>query len=659
MAGKPKIDVSAWNGRVTSAAEYWRQKIQDTDPIIDMYRARESGTTDMPIANMVWEYGQSMVPQIFYQDPQPLVDPLRPGEQRKAEVLERVLSHAVGEAKFSKYGRPVVLDGLFRGWGVSKTGYLPPATAFMVTPQGELKEKATPSVSTPGETRRGEEDMNGRAVFNHIDIYDFVMDPDCGGDIDKARWVAHRTRESVDELQRDPNNRNTKDIENAITTEESVAAHLGDTTNIPTDMKYAVVWEIWIKQVGPHRHRLLKIVDGHDKFLRWEDWPYEEWPFQVLVFNPDPKGEIPGLSDVLPALGLQKTLNGYIARENNYVKNLTAKYLFDERLDKELVNAIRRGVDNTMIPCSRDHYDERQGLKDKIYPIPYAQLPDAFWPAKDGLKTLMREVMGHTPFGGGDAKSAGSATESNLLAQTASLRVDDRLTNGTAVWARQVFQHMLGIIRDFYDEGAVPVLTPAGEREFQEFTEEDINIDASVRINFGTMGRITSKPERAKNLLIIAQQLGEYFMAPHGVPQPMREVLRRVLESYDIKDAEALLPPQIAPVDPMRENASILLGDGAQVSPHDDHQYHMDAHMAAMERAERQGYVDAVQEFQEHLMDHQAASMEAMQAGRPVASSGSPMGFNAQGEMGNPGGGPGATPTSPDQLMGVNVEGGM
>ena len=99
-----------------------------------------------------------------------------------------------------------------------------------------------------------------------------------------------------------------------------------------------------------------------------------------------------------------------------------------------------------------------------------------------------------------------------------------------------------------------------------------------------------------------------------------------------------------------------MLGRPVQVTPADQDELHIPVHMLAAQAAQERGYEEEIlMAFQEHLQAHQQNQQEkmGMTQGQKVSPQSS--------ITGNPDadGMPGGTPTSPDQMAGVNMPGGM
>ena len=676
MSGKPKIDTSEWFERVEAAEEYWLKRLSSTDEIVRMYRCQDEqigGVAfkhDRPEVNKVWEYVQAVLPQVFFKNPYAFVHPLKPGNQRKAEVLEAVLNAEVRKIPFTKHGRKWVLDALLRGWGVVKVGYMPPSLAYAITPTNKKDEEALSS--TPNLRKSSVSDLSGRVLFFHVPPQNFFWDP-VAADLEDASWCCHVTYEKLDSVKANKRYSNTEDIGASTLRSTVEAMRRASSSMLDPDFEswasrmeedYVKLYEIWIRD-GEHARRMLVLADsqGKDgKWLRWEEWPFtrmEDYPFVLLSFGPDPEGRLPGMSDVAPWLNLQQNLNGMLHRIVGFVDSMKAITLVDQEIAESVVREVAKGGDSAIIPVNTTAFGDKSKIKDSFWPVQHASLPPEIWTMWQQIQGLLHQVSGYTPYSMNEAKSAGTATEAGILERTSTLRIEDKLSNGVAEGIVQVFKRMLTVIQEFYEGGTVPILTPGGAKEFLRFQQEDLDVDATVAIDFGTMGRIVSDEGRARNLLLLVSQIGPMLANPQGVPAALREMIRRVMDAYHIVDAESLLPTMMPPVSPNEENIRLLMSEEAvQPTPQDDHELHMHVHQGGMQLAEGYGNQAAVQRIQKHMLMHdqmvQMSEQQGRLGGRSMGSASPPSGANpsAYGDQV-------PSPTGPGQTAGIQMPGGL
>jgi hypothetical protein len=86
---------------------------------------------------------------------------------------------------------------------------------------------------------------------------------------------------------------------------------------------------------------------------------------------------------------------------------------------------------------------------------------------------------------------------------------------------------------------------------------------------------------------------------------------RRMYEALEVQNIEEVLPtpPQPQPVDPAMENSAMLSGQGAQAFPEQNHEAHMQVHIALMMTPLVQENPQAMAMFYAHIQQH--VSLEA------------------------------------------------
>lgn len=675
MSGKPKVDTKEWIDRLENAEEYWLNRIATTDSIVRMYRCQDdliSGVVlkdDRPSVNKVWEYVQAVLPQVFFHNPHAFLNPTKPGNQRKVETLEAVLNAELRKIPFTKHGRKWVLDALLRGWGVAKIGYMPPTLAYAITPASKKDEEALST--TQNQRKAGVTDLSGRVLFFHVPIQNFFWDP-IAPDLEDASWCCHVTYEPLEAVKANKRYSNTEGLQasSAKSTAETVRQASNSTIDpefsswaSKNNEEYVKLYEVWIRD-GEHARRLLLLADsmaGENKWLRWEEWPFtrmDDYPFVLLSFAPDPEGRLPGMSDVAPWLNLQQNMNSLVARIVGFVKNMKAVTLVDESISEKTRQILAAAEDGALIPVNATNFSTGTTTKDLFWPVQHPNLPPEIWTVWQQIQGLLHQVSGYTPYSMNEARSAGTATEASILERTSTLRIEDKLANGVAEGAVQIFKRMLAVIQEFYDGGEVPVLTPAGAQEFLRFQKEDLDVDATVTIDFGTMGRIVSDEQRARNLLLLVEQIGPIVGNPRGVPAALRELLRRVLAAYHVVDADALLPHIAPPLMPQDENTRMLLGNPVEPTPQDDHVLHMHCHTPVLEQAIGAGNTLAAELIQAHMLTHNQL-MGASEAEGKVGQGAYAASPPAGGANPSPYGDQVASPTGPGQMAGIQMPGGL
>jgi hypothetical protein len=148
----------------------------------------------------------------------------------------------------------------------------------------------------------------------------------------------------------------------------------------------------------------------------------------------------------------------------------------------------------------------------------------------------------------------------------------------------------------------------------------------------------------------------------HGGPQGLYQAYRKMYEALGVTNIDGILPPPPPPpppVNPSKENQNALMGAPLQAFPEQDHEAHIEAHMAVMSTPAMQLNQQAIMALQGHIQEHIGLLAEA-QAQQEVMSQIPPeqmqmiqqqaQMMQQQGQMGGPQGQQGQAPDPMEQF---------
>ena len=92
----------------------------------------------------------------------------------------------------------------------------------------------------------------------------------------------------------------------------------------------------------------------------------------------------------------------------------------------------------------------------------------------------------------------------------------------------------------------------------------------------------------------------------HGGPQGLYQAYRKMYEALGVNNIDAILPPppQPMPMNPAKENQNALMGGPLQAFPDQDHESHIETHMAVMSTPAMELNPQAIVALQGHIQEH-------------------------------------------------------
>lgn len=167
--------------------------------------------------------------------------------------------------------------------------------------------------------------------------------------------------------------------------------------------------------------------------------------------------------------------------------------------------------------------------------------------------------------------------------------------------AGQEFRLLFELNRDYVPEEGYPIRVEG--RSLTVYREDyDERVDV-VPVSDPNIFSSTQRIAGAQASLDLAERARDLY--------DMREVHRRVHAALKTPDIDGILldPDKIEPVDPVTENQAILVGRPIRAFPDQDHQAHIQVHMAFMQHPEFGGNPQAAEMIGPAMMAHMAEHM--------------------------------------------------
>jgi len=474
-----------------------------------------------------------------------------------AEILENALNYELKAMRFKAQAKRAIMDALFC-YGVIKVGYHTEYTYNPAQTPLEIQE-AELAGRSDRETLEWNASVKRESVWAiRVDPWDFRFDPDIkmlDEELSQCRWVAFRSIRPLDDVKSDPLYKNTTLLEGTaypddFDSDEGKKSSQQDALEEP----YVILWEIWDKK----EQKIYVIAEGHDDFLREDDWPYDMdgFPCSFLAFNDLPTFRryrgIPQERRVRGPLPISDLAEWH---ELNHIVNITesmAVESYKRKLDKL---AVQEGTidDEELVNLTKPLSKGVVKMKD------LAGIKELKSTPSSGEENALIQRMMNWVFqiSGVSAQQRGvntesTATQSNIVQSHVEARQAESVDR-VKDWALVVIQKLAQLMKQFFDkERIVPVI---GREDFEWIPYTRENIQGEYDINIELLPYDPTKKEvkvkQLTDLLAIALKFPNGTI-PNGmggftqvnVAKLIEMLFREMVDGVSIRE---FLSPSIAP----------------------------------------------------------------------------------------------------------------
>ena len=524
-ASKRSQEIEKWQENLKLAKEF-RKKVADYDKWKDWkaYYRNDYAPGIIPV-NLIFSIGRSIIPRVYFRNPQVSVIPLKPGMEMQARIVEALDNWMVRRIGFKQTMKKVIQDAYLTGTGIIKLGY---DSEFGYDPSVYDQGYEEPVFWDVGDYEEPYPEYNSK-VFRglpwalRIPGRDFLVPWGCES-LDTAEWVAHRYLRRLDDIKADPKFENTKGLKGTHThlevDEDKIRREL---YKRDSQAEYVELWEIYDK-----RERRIKVIaTGYDKYLRnVEDDLYGgQVPYESLIFNDD--GDyFWGISDCKIIEPQQLELNEIRTQYQEHRKLSLIKMLVDKgAISPEDFHKLESGEIGRIIPVNGDPRTVAHILSPHIP-------PDLIMASRE-VRQDIRETVGFSrnQMGEFDDSTRRTATEASIVQQAASIRVDERRDVTANLFAQCVARMNKFIFQNWTDRHVLQVVGPEGGRHWVSFTGPQIAGDYELRVDPESSLPVTKESRKADALQLLGT-LGPIF-AQIGNQKGLQQLITHVLESYE------------------------------------------------------------------------------------------------------------------------------
>ena len=449
--------------------------------------------------------------------------------------------------------RRCLTDSLLGPFGVMKLGY---------TFETEKIDAPTPTEEAEGEQgdvlQVNEAIKADKPYAVRWSPLDFRVDTEARyPDLSDASWVAFGWKARLEDVQRNPRYRNTRNLKATVEvkTDFGASGYIGDKSylSVKEDLERVQLWEMWDRREG----KILTLAEDHDKALEWRDWPsgHGTFPAETIVFTEHPD-TLYGPPDLFQVLAQQDAYNEIASMILNHVKRFLRKYITSRgAFDEKELEKLMLPIDGLTIETDAD-------VSKAIVPMPDAAIPVDWWQARGNFREDHDRVSGIADFIRGVAEKVDTATEANMIQSNLNVRTTDS-RNIVEDFAERISQQLLSIDAQTLDiPTVIPVVGPDGAMALDQFfriqTRETLLAETDVEVEIGSMRPIDEVSKKRDTMELFSQLRND----PLTDQFALRKQLVKVYHDA-VPDGESLLIPK----DMFQQVAATLQQQGQQQPP--------------------------------------------------------------------------------------------
>ena len=533
MAKSQKEEVKFWEEQVR-LGEKFRKETGDYDSWDRWKKYYKNDFNDMVLpVNLIFSIGRSIIPRVYFRNPQVVCTPMKNGMQLHAKVVEALDNWMVRRIGMKNAMKKVIQDTFLSGTGLLKIGY---DSEFGYDP--EEASLAEEPIAWDGYSREEERPeynsliIPGMPWTKRVNPRDFLV-PWGTEDLYEAHWAVHRVMRRLDDIKADPKYENTSGLKATHTQKDR------EELDIPKDIYAEDTEAEWVElfEIYDKRERRIKVVaSGHEKFLRNEEDTLHdgEIPFEPLVFN-DEGDSFWGISDCKIIEPQQLELNEIRTQYQQHRKISLMKLLVQKgAISPEEKEKLLMGDPGVLVEVN-DLHNSVEALAPHIP-------PDLLMAAREARQDI-RETVGFSrnQMGEFDDSTRRTATEASIVQQASLIRVDERRDVAADLFGNAVARMNRFIFENWSDSHVVQILGHDGARHWVSYTGAQIKGDYDIRVDPESSLPV-SKDMRKQEAIELFQALGQ--VPPEAGIVNHRELARYLIEQYEGANPDKILQPE-------------------------------------------------------------------------------------------------------------------
>ena len=414
-----KVDTGWWQDQLRRGVKFRKDVAHELSwPKWRKYYRGEFGNHVLP-SNVFFKVLRTVVPRVYFRNPSISIAAGKPGLEAAAfaKVLERTDNRLYKLMKLKKHVKKIVQNSFMFGTGFGKLGY---GAEYNFTPD-IFGNQAAPIIKGKFRIEYDSGIQPNLPWFRSVHPGHIILPSGCE-DVETTRWIAHWLRRFHDDVRADPRLRNNKKL--LVSRDMSL-----DNTSGRLKAKFQEadgmidLIEVRDKKTG-NVFVMCPSKEG-DKIL-FEDTDDLQIdggiPFYPLVFNEDDQF-CWGTPDSFILEPLQLEINETKTQIMRHRRMSLVKILAKREGIKE--EEAMKMVDETVLPVIFTEENPNNAIKI----LEAAHVPESLFRV---VEEIMREIRENVGFGRNEfaefnpGSADTTATEANIVARAASIRVDER-----------------------------------------------------------------------------------------------------------------------------------------------------------------------------------------------------------------------------------------
>ncbi len=531
--------------------------------------------------NFVYAYIKTVMPAVYFKDPYIFIQSRGEEDIEKANVIEAIINYVWKEVNLKEEVKRVILDTLLFGVGWMKIGY---TAEFGRTIENSLQGQATDRKTPEGKVIEFNEFIKEENVFGtRISPFNVFVPRGYHRFVDMPYIIEERL-EDIDAVKNNKSYKNTSELVpthkldtgfQAIKAPNMLASPTNKMAGSDNrdNVNKVMLWEVWDKR----EQKVYTFGKGVKKALQERDWDLdiEGFPYIPLKFNTVPNNDeqshfypISDIEPLIPQLTEQSRLRTSMVKHR---KKFMRKYIVEKgAMDQDQMDVLKE-PETGLIAEVNDIT--------KITPTADVTVPSDLYRINDVIKNDLMEISGvnQLMLGGGSAPGVNTATEANMVAQGASLRVTEK-QDQVEDFTRDAARKLIQIMRQFVDREFRLRTMIEGKDVDITGTREDLQAEVDVKIEAGSTQPPTDTAIERKQLIdlaigVLQQPLFQRFVNP-------RILLQKIAKTFPaLKDSKIFTGgAEDEQIIAQQENQLLQQGMIQLVHPSDDHELHLKVH---------------------------------------------------------------------------------